>query len=168
MESTNPSPDLFNEPRAQQTNTLKTLTILTFIGCGLSYISLLFNIATWSNYEKQLADAQDAQEKFSDNEMASRMMEGSVEMLQKSHQYRYILLASGLIFTTMCLVGALQMRKLKKSGYPIYVVGEIAPLLVTGILIGFNFFGSIILGLSGLFALIFVILYTRQRKHLIY
>ena len=146
---------------------LKTLTVLTFIGCGLAYIGLIYNAAMWGDYEKQLKDAMDAADKLRDSGMG-KFADDTVEVVKKSHEYRYILAASGLIFTTLCLIGATQMRKLKKSGYPLYVIGEIAPLAVNGILIGFSFFGSILMAISGVIALLFVILYTTQRKYLIY
>ncbi len=146
---------------------LNVLTILTFIGCGLAYISTIISFFSAANYEKQMADMEDMQDKLGDSELASRMMEGSVEMLQKTYDYRYIILLSGLLFTTLCLVGALQMRKLKKSGYTLYVIGELAPIIVTAALIGFSLTGGIMILLSSIFAVLFVILYTTQRKYLV-
>jgi hypothetical protein len=168
METTNQTNDLFDQ---QQPKTLpgmlNVLTILTFIGCGLAYISTIISFFSAANYEKQMADMEDMQDKLGDSELASRMMEGSVEMLQKTYDYRYIILLSGLLFTTLCLVGALQMRKLKKSGYTLYVIGELAPIIVTAALIGFSLTGGIMILLSSIFAVLFVILYTTQRKYLV-
>jgi hypothetical protein len=59
------------------------------------------------------------------------------------------------------------MRKLKKSGYPIYVIGELAPIAVTAALVGFSLVGGIATAFSAIIALLFVILYTTQRKHLV-
>lgn len=169
MEHTPRATDLFNEQQQPpQYGMLKTLTVLTFIGCALAYISILINMADWGNYEKRLADAQREQEKLSDTEMGARLMEGTVEMIKKTHEHRYALAATNFIFTTLCLVGAMRMRKLRKSGYPIYLVGELAPLAVSAALIGFSFFGGIMMAVSAFFALLFVILYTTQRKYLIY
>lgn len=147
---------------------LNLLTILTFIGCGLSYLNVLYGFYKSWNYVGQVAELEEAQDKMGgDNEMAAKVLEGAVEMLAKTHEYRYILLLSGLLFTTLCLVGALQMRKLKKSGYLLYTLGEIAPILLTALLIGFTFVGSLTLGIMGVIAIVFVILYTTQRKYLI-
>lgn len=169
MEQTQRSTDLFNEQQQPpQYGMLKTLTVLTFIGCALAYISIAMNVADWANYEKNLADTQKELEKMRDNETAAKIMDGTIDFIKKSHEHRYVLLGTNLIFTTLCLVGAMRMRKLRKSGYPIYLVGELAPLAVSAGLIGFNFFGSVLMAVTAFFALLFVILYTTQRKYLIY
>jgi hypothetical protein len=168
METTNQTNDLFDQ---QQPKTLpgmlNFLTILTFIGCAIAYIGAIMGFFSAANYEKQLADMEEMQDKMGDNELASRMMEGSAEMLQKTYDYRYILLLSGILFTTLCLVGALQMRKLKKSGYTLYLIGELAPIILTAALIGFSLTGGIMILISSFFAILFVILYTTQRKYLV-
>ncbi|MDQ6610051.1 MAG: hypothetical protein M3Y85_09555 [Bacteroidota bacterium] len=166
MTPTPQASDLFQEDRGANYGMLKVLTVLTYIGCAIAYISLIYSVATWGSYEKQLADAQQAEDKLRDTGMG-KFVQGSVEILQKSHEHRYILAATGLIFTTMCLIGAMRMRQLRKSGYPLYVIGEIAPLLVSGILLGFSFFGGIAMAVAACFALLFVILYTTQRKYLV-
>lgn len=159
--------DILEQPK-KLPGTLNVLTILTLIGCAFSYIGLIINHFQMNNYDDQVAKIEEAQDKLGDNAFAQKMMEGSLEMLKKQHDNRYILLASGLIFTTLCLIGALRMRKLRKSGYPIYVIGEIAPIVVMAALIGF---GSLLSGFTMIFtlviSLVFVILYTVQRKHLV-
>lgn len=172
MEVTNqttdqPKHDLFNERQKELPGMLNVLTILTFIGCAISYISYIWGYFSASAYQTQMAQFEELQDQMGDNEMASNMMKGSIEMMKKNYEYRYILLASGLIFTTLCLIGAIQMRKLKKSGYPIYVVGELAPIAVTAALVGFSLVGGIATAFSAIIALLFVILYTTQRKHLV-
>lgn len=99
--------------------------------------------------------------------MASKMMEGSLEIMQKTYEYRYILLLSTILFTTLCLIGALQMRKLKKSGFPLYVVGELGPIVINAALIGFSLVGGITTIIGLVVALVFVMLYASQRKYLI-
>lgn len=169
MEQQPRATDLFqNEQQPPQYGMLKTLTVLTFIGCALAYIFLFVGIADWGNYEKNLADAQKEMDKIRDNETASKIADGTIEYMKKSHEHRYVITATSLLFTTMCLIGAMRMRKLKKSGYPIYLIGELAPLAVSGALLGFSFFGGIMMAVSAFFAILFVILYTTQRKYLIY
>src|SRR5688500_7402983 len=87
---------------------LNVLTILTFIGCGLAYIGSIYGFMTAGKGLEDLEELQTG----SDNELVNQMAQGSLEMAQKSYDNRYILLVSGLLFTTMCLIGALQMRKL--------------------------------------------------------
>ncbi|HEY0060135.1 MAG TPA: hypothetical protein VGB56_13450, partial [Flavisolibacter sp.] len=142
-------------------------TILTFIGCALSYLGAIWSFIDSSNIDKKRAELEAAQDSMGDSEMASKMMAGSLEIMEKSYDNRYILLISGLLFTTLCLIGAMQMRKLKKSGYPLYVIGELAPVVITAVLIGFSLLGGFMIALTAVIAIIFVILYTSQRKHLV-
>jgi hypothetical protein len=144
---------------------LNVLTILTFIGCGLAYITSLYGFFMAG---KGMDQYQDAIDDAGDNDTLRQLAEGSMEMAQKAADNKYILLISGLLFTTLCLIGALQMRKLKKSGYLLYVIGELAPLIVSAVIMGFgSLMGQIGLIVGGIVAIIFVILYTTQRKYLV-
>ena len=96
----------------------------------------------------------------------AKMIDSSIDMVQKSYENRYLLLISGLIFTILCLIGALQMRKRKKTGYYYYLVGELAPIVLMAGLFGASFFGAIALLFAALISVIFVILYSTQLKHL--
>ena len=168
MESTYQSTDLFDQQQPKGLpGMLNVLTILTFIGCGIAYISSIISFFSASNYEKDMAEMEELQDNMGDNELGNSVMQGAVDMMQKSYDYRYIILLSGLLFTTLCLIGALQMRKLKKSGYTLYVIGEIAPIVIMGALIGFSLVGGLTILMSLVFAVVFVILYTTQRKYLV-
>lgn len=94
------------------------------------------------------------------------LVEGSSEMLQKSYDYRYELLIISLVSITLCLIGAIMMRKLKKSGFVIYVLGQIIPLIGTALLLGVTLAGGISMGFTAFFALVFIILYATQLKHM--
>jgi hypothetical protein len=62
----------------------------------------------------------------------------------------------------------MQMRKLKKQGYTFYVIGQLLPYITTILFIGSKMFTStmamVFMGIS----ILFIILYTVQRKHLVY
>jgi hypothetical protein len=167
MESPNQTNDVFNQQRPKTLpGMLNVLTILTFIGCGLGYINTCWGFITSLNPEKQIERIREAQEKMGDNGFFSNMMRGSENMIQKSYDYRYIILATGLLAVTLCLIGALQMRKLKKSGYYMYIVGELAPIVVMAGLFGSSFVGAISLLFKAIVAVTFVILYSTQLKYL--
>ena len=168
MDSSNQNADLFNERPVPLSGTLNVLTILTFIGCGIAYLGTLYNLYTSSNYEKQRAEIEEKIDQMGDNGLAGKMMQNSLEIMEKTYQYRYILLAATILFTTFCLIGAIRMRKQRKSGFPLYVIGEIAPIILTAILIGFSGMGAITTIIGAVIALVFIILYSNQRKNLIY
>jgi hypothetical protein len=160
--------DLFDQHPKGLPSTLNTLTILTYIGCGFAYLGGIWNLYSSSQYDKQMAEFEKAQERVADNEMASQMVQTSMEMFQKTYDYRYILFLTTILFTTLCLIGAMQMRKLKKSGFALYTIGELAPIIISAALIGFSLVGGIMIMITTVIAVVFVILYAAQRKHLRY
>jgi hypothetical protein len=161
------SNDLFEPQRRGLPGTLNVLTILTFIGCGFAYLMGIYSLYDSSNYDKKMAEFEKAQEQIGDSEMANEMLQSSIDIFQKTYDYRYIIFISTILFTTLCLIGALQMRKLKKSGFTLYSIGELAPLVISAALLGFSLVGGIILTITAIIALLFVILYATQRKYMV-
>ncbi|RZJ99314.1 MAG: hypothetical protein EOO43_26895 [Flavobacterium sp.] len=161
--------DLFDQQVKGLPGMLNVLTILTFIGCGIAYLSAVYSFITSSNYEKQLAEMQELQDNMGDQGgMGAQMMQGSIEMLEKTHEYRYIILISTILFTTLCLIGAMQMRKLKKQGYIFYLVGQLLPFVTTLLFLGTFMFAGVGFAVSTGITILFILLYTVNRKHLIY
>ena len=101
-----------------------------------------------------------------ENSVAYKIAEGSIEITKNAYENRYLLLISGLAFTTMCLIGALQMRKRKKTGFTIYTIGELSPILISAVIYGFSLFESFLVLFSSVIAILFVILYATQLKHM--
>jgi high-affinity nickel permease len=165
MEASNQHTDLFTEQPKPLSGTLNVLTILTFIGCGLAYLGTLYNLYKAGSYETDRANLESQLDKIGEDGFAGKMLKSSLDMMDKTYDYRYVLFIAGLLFTTFCLIGALQMRKQKKKGLPLYIIGELAPVILTAILVGFS---SIPIIISFVIALIFVFLYLGQRKNLIY
>jgi hypothetical protein len=161
------SNDLFEPQRKGLPGTLNVLTILTLIGCGFAYLMGIYSLYDSSNYDKKMAEFEKAQEQAGDNEMVNEMLQSSMEIFQKSYDYRYIIFISTILFTTLCLIGALQMRKLKKSGFTLYTIGELTPLVISAALVGFSLVGGIILTITAIIAVVFVILYATQRKYMV-
>jgi hypothetical protein len=165
METSNQNTHLFEDQPKPLSGTLNVLTILTFIGCGFAYLGTLYNLYKAGSYETDRANLESQLDKIGEDGFAGQMLKSSLDMMDKSYEYRYILLISGLVFTTFCLIGAIKMRKQKKSGLPLYIIGELAPVVLTGILIGFS---SLFMIFGAVIALVFVLLYVGQRKNLIY
>jgi hypothetical protein len=160
-------PDLFEQERQQELpGMLNVLTILTFIGCAIAYLGVMYSYYKSFDYQKDIVDLQRMRDESGENSVVYKIAEGSIEITKIAYEYRYLLLASGLIFTTMCLIGALQMRRRKKIGFTIYTIGELTPLVISAIIYGFNLFGSFMVLFSAVFAVLFVILYATQLKHM--
>lgn len=167
MENSYQANEVFQQRPKELPGMLNVLTILTFIGSALSYISSGYSYFTNNDPDKQIEKLNEAKEKMSDSGFGAKMIESSIDMVQKSYDNRYLLLISGLVFTTFCLIGAMQMRKLKKTGYYYYLIGELAPIVLMAGLFGSSFMGTFALLFAALIAVIFVILYSTQLKYLV-
>ena len=166
--------DLLNEPDALKPKLpggLNVLTILTFIGCAIGLLGSLWGYFTAkTTYE----DRNKVLEQMNSDKMpgwAKSMMgdpENFERMVTRGYENRLPILLLSLVAVALCFWGALQMRKLKKQGYLLYVVGELMPFLIQIIFIG----AFVLTGVGALvgvgIALLFILLYTTQRKHLIY
>jgi hypothetical protein len=142
---------------------LNVLTILTFIGCAWELYS---NINNFIGGKKALEEMEKAQEKLAEAPAWARKLAGPEvqEMMLQSLNNKVPLLIIGLIAVTLCFYGALQMRKLKKEGYILWLVGEILPFIGSAIFIP-ALFNTMFIYFS-IFPLLFIVLYTIQRKHL--
>jgi hypothetical protein len=148
---------------------LNVLTILTFIG---SAFALLGGMWTFYNAKKTFETKDKIMEQMNSGSMPSWLksfmpdMTHFEEMVTKSYENRIPILILTLIGAVLCIVGAMQMRKRQKQGYLFYVIGEILPLITSAFFIGFFTMSGTgaIFGIA--LTLLFIILYTIQRKHL--
>jgi hypothetical protein len=145
---------------------LNVLTILTFIACGIFGLVTLFTPAILKFSLSMMEKAASSGAELSTKQLAD--MEKSKAAIELSKQHMIPMMIVGLVCITLCFVGALWMRKLKKDGYWIYVAGELAPILAGLVIMGIAQYTSIWSVLFGVgIPVVFVILYTLQRKHLV-
>ncbi len=132
---------------------LNVLTILTFIGSGLGLISTAFLKFGCKVLEM--------------DEVVSKMKDADIEILEKTCDHIMVLMIVGFVSSLIGLIGAIMMRKLKKQGFYIYIIGQLIGILTSPFIIGIesltdykNWFGY---GIS----LLFIILYATQQKYLV-
>jgi len=162
-----------NKNRPKLPSGLNVLTILTFIGCALQLLGALWN---FFNAKKAYEEIDKTIEQMTAGGMTSlvKWMIGKPEhyreFITKSYEQKVPILLLGLLGIALCFFGAWQMRKLKKQGFSFYVIGELLPFLSHIIIIG-------VLSLTGLgfvfyffvcIALLFLLMYSMQRKNLIH
>ena len=147
-------------------SSLNVLTILTFIGSG---ISIIFSLASPAilKFSKGFMDKAAT----SGQELSSKQIEDmdkgrqAIELAQANIVPSIIV---GVLGAVLCIVAAVMMRKLKKDGYWIYIAGELLPLITAFILMGTRQFTGIT---SIIFAVgipvLFIVLYTLQKKNLV-
>ncbi|MDB5209380.1 MAG: hypothetical protein JWQ30_207 [Sediminibacterium sp.] len=155
------------ETTETKTGSIKTLSILTFIGSGLAICGALWN---FFKADKAVADMEAARDNESTPGFIRDMMTPEAIANARTMAANKIpVVIISLIGAVLCIVGAAQMRKLKKQGYFLWLIGEILPF------IGMMIFVNVAAVTSGMAAMIgigimllFIILYTTQRKYLIY
>jgi hypothetical protein len=133
---------------------LTTLCILSFIGCGLSFIGTLYSFYSYYTSLKYLSELNTSV----DNPLGEEMF-SSVKMILWSGLV-------SLVSTGVVLWGVIMMWRLRKSGFRIYLVGQLAPIIFSVVIAyiakdSTSFTGirhiSVIFGLFP--ALIFIVLY---------
>lgn len=150
---------------------LNVLTILTFVGCAIQLLSALWGFIS----AKKSYDGIDKlrEQMYSENMPGwlKSMMgdpENMIKMITKSYENRIPIVLLSLVAAGLCLYGALQMRKLKKQGFLFYTIGELLPFLTQFLFIGAFAFSGFMMYFFIALAALFILLYSMQRKHLIY
>ena len=163
------TPDVLNFDENQKSKLpsgLNVLTILTFIGCVVFGILTLLTPVIYNFMTGFMDKAVNSGNELSDKQLAD--IEKGRAVMELSHQNMIPLMTIGMAGIILCFVGALWMRKYKKDGYWMYVAGEIIPVIASFLLLGtaqYTGVFSVIIGLG--LPLLFVFLYTMQRKYLI-
>lgn len=155
---------LLEEPR-KLPEMINVLSILTFIGSGLAIIAQLYYFTA----AKRLYDASMAGlEKLDQAPAWARNLQGPdpAGVIQRTYDNRFPICVLTLIAAVLCIIGAMQMRKLKKAGFYIYLIGELLPWITSFIFIGTIAFGGLGIIFGLLFTSVFIILYATQIKHL--
>ncbi len=138
---------------------LNVLSILSFIGCAGGFLN---GIYTYLTVCKSVADMEKLSN--SDNPMAG-MMSSFSESMVKQCDLKLPILIITLASAIICFIGVLQMRKLKKSGFFFYLIGEIVAPVAMIILVGSGLMSGLMMFFL-IFPILFIILYATQLKHM--
>ena len=150
---------------------LNVLTILTFIG---SAIQLLGSLWTFFTAKKSYDGIDKLSEQMNSDNMpgwAKSLMgdpENMIKMITKTYENRIPIVILSLVAIGLCFYGALQMRQLKKQGFLFYTIGQVLPFLTQVLFIGAFAFSGFAMYFGITITLLFIFLYTMQRKHLVY
>lgn len=159
----------------QRPTFLTVLCILSFIGCGLGifggitgYFTNKALAGTGDALSSEISSSMDealANENMSDAErqMANALgdaLGGSMDFGAMANSS----LVQGLM-AIVCLIGVYMMWKLKKTGFYIYTVAQIATVAAPFVLVG-GLAGGLMATLGAIFPVIFIILYALNLKHM--
>ena len=164
----NPTIDSQSESKTI-TKTIHVMTILTFIGCVYSLITAVSYINPQLTLEMQLEPLQqmlDKVEETSGNEMMVNIYLKSMDNVRVLFENKYLFAIISLIGVGLCVFGAVEMRKMKKTGFYAYVSGQMLPLLASLAITGWNIASGSTFIVSFLFYGIFILIYAFQVKHM--
>lgn len=148
---------------------LNALTILTFIGSAIGVLGVLYNFTSGKKQMDTMEGQINSPNYDSMPSFAKKFVNAdALETLRKSYENRFPIMLISLVCLALCVFGAVQMRQRKMQGYYLYLAGEILPFVPTILFIG----TGALTGAGGIIAIcitiLFVLLYTSQRKYLIY
>lgn len=98
--------------------------------------------------------------------LPGRMLDSAMELAEKSAANAKSIGISGIILSLLSLFGVWQMWNLRKSGFWLYVLASIGGLVVPVIFLGGSMMALLSVGFVGFFALVFIILYAVNLKHM--
>jgi uncharacterized Tic20 family protein len=169
---TTPAYDIMPEPARPQF--LTVLCILTWVCCGIMFLSTLYTIFNKPSPEDMAAQVEKMREI---NEQAAEQMEAAFENQDNTSMMMSNVL--GLVAMIVTTLGTIMMWQLKKKGFYVYIAGELIPYL------GFLFTGTaafeamatmmhmsasammgMAIGVMALFDGIFIAMYGANVKHM--
>jgi len=161
--------DFANEIEGEESyGSIKTLTILTFIG---SSIGILGGVWTYMKSAENLAKMQDLMNSADFDklpEYVKRMYsQDTIDFMIKMDANKLPIFILNFIGCCLCIYGAIEMRKLKMSGFYTYIMGSFLPLVGMILFMGKSYLKG---GYNVYFGLgvtsLFIILYGFQTKYL--
>jgi hypothetical protein len=159
--------DVLNFPEAEKQGlpgNINVLTILTFIGCAIGLIFSLASPALMKFSLSMMDKANSSGAELTDKQIVD--MANARQAIEVAQANMLPLTIIGIAGIIACFVGAMWMRKLKKDGYFIYVAGELLPVLGSIIFMGKYQFTDWKSYIGIIIPILFVVLYTTQRKYL--
>ena len=161
--------DFANEIEEEECyGSIKTLTVLTFIGSSLG-----ISIGVWT-YMKSALNLEKMQDLMNSTDfdklpdyVKKMYSQDTIDFMIKMDANKLPIFILNFIGCSLCIYGAIEMRKLKMSGFYTYLMGSLLPLVGMILFMGKSYLKggyNVYIGL-GITAL-FIILYGFQTKYL--
>ena len=160
---------LLQEPRKRPT-LLTVLCILSFVfgawGVVSSLMSMMNPAGDVEKVQAQMEEAMEGMEGLGADHPMARMMEQGMESAIRAAEQAVPMGIANLILTIAGLLGVWMMWNLRKQGFYIYTLASIAGLAVPFIFLGGGLITLLAVGFGGFIALVFIILYALNLKHM--
>lgn len=159
-----------NNSTTERPTFLTVLCVLTFIGSGFALLSGIYNYAMAPMAAEM---TEEALQKAEDQLAYQEMNEGTATMLEETFsaslemvEHASTLALISILGALLSLTGAFLMFRLKRNGYYLYTLAQLLLILAPMALVGFNFVTGASAIITGVFALLFIVLYGVNLKHL--
>lgn len=168
----------FNEPTiAPKLPTfLNVLTILTIIASVYGIISGSINYALKNKAEaifansdstmKMITAKDTAQKNVKLNNALEKMLDGAKALTMQQYKYINQITAAIIICAGLCITGAILMRKRKKTGFFIYLIGELGIPILYFVIFSGIVGGAFLIAWETIIAIPFIFMYALQIKEL--
>lgn len=160
----------FNENEIRRPAFLIVLCVLTFIGSGWGVMSNLFSMfmAGVVNPEvhiEQYSEIVGAFEKRG-SFMLSGFLDSSVQYLMAEAAHAKEIAMGSFVLEFISLTGAILMFQLRRLGFYLYAAAQVLLLFVLPYFVGFHLVALVVLFFSGIFSLLFIVLYGLNLKYM--
>jgi hypothetical protein len=158
-------------------NSSKTRPTLLTVVCIISYVLLGFSILNGftgaifgtltSTFEPVLEKIIERDVHLDEVPMGVRsLVEDSFDVAYKAMEHATTMSLLSLLLSVIALFGVIMMWQLKKTGFYLYTGAKIFILLIPLIFLGLNFITFIAVTSTGMFAIVFIILFAVNLKHM--
>lgn len=158
----------------QRPQFLKTLCILSFIMCGIMLLFALVGLKNIFMSPEEIMGMNPYLQTMQDENPTA------YQALLDSMQYKNINAILSFVMPLLSLWGVILMWKMKKTGFYIYLVGELLPYITVAIFNGMSamyastammgdkgtIVMNVIIGMIIVFDILFIVLYALNLKHL--
>ncbi len=142
---------------------LNVLTILTFIGSGLTILGAIYNILS---VEQQKETIEMLRNQSAGAQVVSQFFSSDmIKILEVSLENNLLLNGSSIFVGLACLASAFLMRKYKKSGFYLYIAASIVSILIPISVFGLGLMGALML-FGHLFTVAFMVMYGVNYRYL--
>ena len=149
---------------------LTVLCIISYVGLGMKILNsisgAIFGLYA-SYFETFIRDFVNQNIVFNEiPENVRYFIIDSLRIFYKAMEHATSMSLLTLVLSVAALFGVIMMWQLKKAGFYLYTGSKVFTILVPVIFLGFNLFTVIAVTSAGSFALIFIVLYAVNLKHM--
>lgn len=141
---------------------LNVLTILTFVGSGFGIISGIYGFTSIDQQRESIERMRELS--GTDSVLGQNFTNDMIAFMEKALDNIYVLQGSALAIAVICILGAILMRSLKRTGYYLYLIASIASIVIPIVVFGFGLM-AIIMMTSHLITIGFIVMYSVHLKY---